>query len=583
MVKKRTSSRLVILFIFLIFSSFNAQAKAPAASSSRIEGFLVVDVSKSMLESDPNKISNEAMKMFVDMSSLKGDKIGVIAYSDELRGKMDLVKLQNDEDKNKLKSFIDSLEKFPNTDLSVGLKEAVNNLNNSHEKGYRPLIVLLADGNNDLNENKGKTPEQATDELNATVADAKAKGYPIYVIGLNANNDLNKDILLNIATETKGKFFETSNADDLPVILSEIFAKHTKSKMVSINENVGNGEYQDIAITIPNSNVLEANISLLSNKEVELKLVDPKGKERQIPSDNILLSKSKAYSILKLLNPVQGEWTLKVKGSPEDIVDIDVVLNYDLQLKLAPVNTEGLSEGDRVKITAFFEDNGKQINSKDLYESMQATLSVKELSTGETKNVRLSPSKQGFTGEFQIGQSTNYEITVNAEGDSFYREIQPQSISFQKGSNSIKTSISGFPKSPSLYLALIVLLAFPALFYSNKKRKKNRGFNGQVIVEIKNEATGECSKQTLKEFKGLKEEFTLNQMFSLAPEFTETEKITFIPLTENALLLFNKSNLTIERNGVVIDLDTFHRFRRNEQLRIRFKDLDQSIYVKFVS
>ena len=65
--------------------------EGPADASSSMEGVLVVDVSNSMLTSDSDKISNEAMKMFIDMASLKGDKIGVIAYSDEVRSKKDLV------------------------------------------------------------------------------------------------------------------------------------------------------------------------------------------------------------------------------------------------------------------------------------------------------------------------------------------------------------------------------------------------------------------------------------------------------------------------------------------------------------
>ena len=189
-----------------------------------------------MLTSDPNKISNEAMKMFIDMSSLKGDKIGSIAYAGDVVAKKDLVKLQTEKDKIDLKAFIDSLGQFPNTDISVGLKDAINALDTSHEKDYLPLIVLLADGNNDIDEKKGKTLQQATDGLNAAVAEAKAKGYPVYVIGLNADGTLNKEVLENIATTTNGKFFETSSADDLPGILSEIFANHLKLKVVPVDE-----------------------------------------------------------------------------------------------------------------------------------------------------------------------------------------------------------------------------------------------------------------------------------------------------------------------------------------------------------
>ncbi len=59
--------------------------------------------------------------------------------------------------------------------------------------------------------------------------------------------------------------------------------------------------------------------------------------------------------MLKLIHPVQGNWTLKVKGVPQDKIDINLVFNYDLQLKLAPL-AKSYRVGDTVKIASFLED-----------------------------------------------------------------------------------------------------------------------------------------------------------------------------------------------------------------------------------
>jgi cbb3-type cytochrome oxidase subunit 3 len=516
----------------------------------------------------------------------------VVAYSNEVIGKKEIVKLSTEQDKNDLKNFIDTLEKFPNTDLSVGVKEAIKALENSHEKDYRPLIVLFADGNNDLNKNKGKTTQQAIDDLNAAVADAKAKDFPIYVIGLNANGTLNKDALQKVASTTNGKYFETSNANDLPGILSQIFADHLKLKIVPVNELIGNGYFQDVTISIPNENVIEANVSLVSSQPVEVKVVDPTGKELTIPSDNIFLSKSKSYSMLKLIKPVQGNWTLKVKSLPQDKVDINLVFNYDLQLKLAPIDTQSIKDGDIVKVSAFFEDNGKPITGKDFYKTMKPTLFIKDIETGKTEQIELAAKEQGFSGQFIIGDSANYQVVVKAEGNSFYRETQPQKITIQKATTPVtaKTSQSeGMPQTQSpwqyvvIALIAIVFLLGLVFYLFIKKRKENRQFSGQVIVEIKDENTGESREPQAKNLKALKGEFTLRKLFMLDTEFTETDLITFVPLTDNALLFFNKSNCTIEKNGVAIDAETFHRFKRNDKLRIKLTDSNQSIYVEISS
>ncbi|MCL6573130.1 MAG: VWA domain-containing protein [Bacillus sp. (in: Bacteria)] len=590
MIKRRISCFVVFAFIFFISSSFNALATGPDTTTSRIEGVLVVDVSKSMLTSDPFKISNEAMKMFIDMSSLKGDKIGVVAYANDVVSKKDFVKIQTEQDKIAIKNFIDLLGKYPNTDISVGVNEAIKSLDNSHEMAYFPLIVLLADGNNELDKTKSKTDKQANAELAQGVADAKRKGYPIYVIGLNADGQLNKTILENIATSTDGKYFETSNASDLPGILSEIFASHLKLKVIPIKDVRASEDFQDIKITIPNEDVLEANISLVSSKPVELKLIDPSGQEPTIPTDKISLSKSKNYSMLKLINPVKGDWTLKVKGFPEDKVEINLVFSNDLQLKLTPLAKENRA-GETVKIAGYFEDNSKQITNKGIYENLKGTLLVKDLDTGKTVEIRLNAVEKGFTGQFTFGNSTNYEVMLKAEGDSFIRETQPQTITLKKvTAEPVVADVSLSKKLqqlPWLYIVIAIggatLLAAILFSLIAKRRKENRGFNGHIVVEIIDEVTRESKEPQIKKLKAFKGEFCLNQLFLLDPEFTDTDQITFVPLTDNTLLLFNKSNCTIEIGGMEIDADTGHRLRRNDKLHILVKEFKKSIYVENAS
>ncbi|ETI69647.1 VWA domain-containing protein [Neobacillus vireti] len=591
MLKKWFCSLIVIAWLFGNLSSIVVHASSPLSSTSRMEGMLVVDVSNSMKSSDPNSISNEAMKMFIDMASLKGDKIGAIAYSDEVMREKALVKIQSEQDKNDLKEFIDSVEKYMYTDISTGVKEAVKVLDSSHEQGYFPLIVVLADGNNELDPKKPKTAKQADDDLAKAVADAKAKGYPIYTIGLNADGKLNKDVLTNVAKSTNGKFFETSSADKLPAILSEIFANHLKLKIVPVSQVVGNGQFQDIKINVPNENVLEANISLISNAPVEVKLIDPSGKELAIPSDQVLLSKSKTYSMVKLMKPVQGDWTLKVKGVPKDKIDINLVFNYDLQLKLAPLAKQSYKAGDTVKIGAFFEDNGKAISDKDIYQSMKATLFVKDLDNGKTEEFALQTDDQGFAGQFKLGNAANYEVVVKAEDNSFFRESPPQKISVQKTQSApavTKPSQTEDDKPfPWLNVVLAVigalLLAVLVYFLLAKMKEKNRGFSGQIVIEIKDEDTGERTNPQFKKLKAFKGKFRLHQLLSLSPEFAETEHIIFKPASGDTLMLVNNSDCTIEKGGRAIDGKRGLDVKKNDRLRIVLKKVNKSVYIEYIS
>ena len=590
MFKKWISSFIVIACLFCSMSYYSVRAASPLNSTSRIEGMLVVDVSNSMKSSDPKNISNEAMKMFIDMASFNGDKIGAIAYADAVMREKALVKIQSNQDKKDLKDFIDSLEKYTYTDLSTGVKEAVKVLDTSHEQNYYPLIVLLADGNNELNPKKSRTLKEANSDLENAITAAKAKGYPIYTIGLNANGKLNKDVLTDVANRTNGKFFEASSADQLPGILSEIFANHLKLKIVSLDQIVGNGQFQDIKIHVPNENVLEANISLISSKPVEVKLVNPSGQELAIPSDQVLFSKSKTYSMVKLLKPEQGDWTLRVKGVDKDKIDINLVFNYDLQLKLKSLAKQSYKAGETVKIGAFFEDNGTAISDKNIYQSMKATLFVKDLDKGKIKEVSLNSDNQGFTGEFKVGNASSYEVIVKAEDNSFFRETAPQKITVQKKANSpaaVKPANTEDEKPfPWLYVVsavvgALLLIAFVSVLLA-KMKQANRGFSGQIVVEIKDEDTGERTNPQYKKLKGFKGRFRMHQLLFLAPEFAETEQIIFKAAAGDKLLLINNSDSTIEKGGRAIDAKRGFEIKKNDRLRIVLKKVNKSVYMEYI-
>ncbi|WML41258.1 VWA domain-containing protein [Neobacillus sp. OS1-2] len=592
MVKKWISSFIMITFFLCNSHYLSVRAASPLHSTSRIEGMLVVDVSNSMKSSDPQNISSEAMKMFIDMASLNGDKIGAIAYADEVMREKALVKIHSEQDKQDLKDFVDSVEKYTYTDLSTGVKEAVKVLGSSHEQGYFPLIVLLADGNNELNPKKSKTSTEADADLKKAVAEAQTKGYPIYTIGLNADGKLNKDVLTDVAKSTNGKFFEATSADKLPGILSEIFANHLKLKIVPVDQLVGNDDFQVIKITVPNENVLEANISLMSSQPVEVKLVDPSGKELAVPSDQVLLSRSKSYSMLKLRKPVEGDWTLKVKGVPQDKIDINLVFNYDLQLKLAPFAKQSYKAGETVEIGAVFEDSGTAITDKEIYKSMKATVYVKDLDKGKTESFALNSGDQGFTGQFKLGDSTRYEVVVKAEDSSFFRETEPQRMTVQQSAAAPVTTkpvVSSEDEKPFPWLYVVgglvgtLVLAALAYLLLGKIKQAGRGFSGQMVVEIKDEDTGERTSPQFKKLKSFKGRLRLHQLLSLSPEFAETEGVIFKPAAGDALLLVNNSGCTIEKGGRAIDAKKGLVIKRNDRLRIIPKKVNKTIYVEYIS
>ncbi|MDY8094123.1 vWA domain-containing protein [Paenibacillus polymyxa] len=567
-------------------------ANAASPSASKVDAVLVVDVSNSMNTSDPGKIGNEAMKMFIDMLSTQNDKVGIVAYTDVVQREKALLNITSEADKQELKTFIDGLNRGAYTDTSVGVKEAIRILQDGKTAGHAPMIVMLADGNNDFNKTTGRTESQSDQDMAQAVAEAKNNGVPIFTIGLNSDGKLNKNKLADIAQQTGGKSFITSSADDLPNILSEIFASNLKLKVVPLQSITANGDYQDVTVTVPNDSVLEANISIMSSKPVDARLIDPSGNSKPIPSSDVLLSKSKSYSLIKLLKPAAGDWKLQVKGVQQDQIDINLVFNYDLELKMDAPPAKSYKKGDAVQIRSYLTSNSQQLQDQELYANMNAVLKVKDLDSGTTNEVPLTNAGDSFTGSYTIPDEHDYELTVRAEEKSFYRETQPVTISAKAGATSGTNTGTTQPTTPAeksklmplilLGLGLLVLLV-AAYFIWKAMKKANRGFVGQIVLEIRDENTGEKTYPQYKKLNTFRGKFNLHQLLQLAPEFAGTDKVVFTPANQDRIIVRSTSEITIEKSGRAVDTGNGLELKNGDRLTIPLASVDKTILLEFIS
>lgn len=576
-----------------IYGASAAAKGAQTQQTSLIDAVLVVDVSNSMKTSDTNKVGNEAMKMFIDMLSAQGDKVGIVAYTDKVQREKAMLKIQSPADKQDLKDFIDGLDRGPYTDIAVGVREAVKVLQNGAEPGHEPMIVLLADGNNDFNKSSGRTQSESDKELGEAVAEAKAAGIPIYTIGLNADGKLNKAPLTDLAQQTGAKSFSTSSANDLPQILSEIFASHLKLKIVPIQSMTGNGSFQEVTVNVPNANVLEANISIMSANPVTAELVNPSGDKVAIPSDEVILSKSKSYSLIKLLTPVEGDWKLRVKGAAKDKIDINLVFNYDLELEMDPIASKSYQRGDDVKIGAYLTSNGQKLQNDELYTNMSAVLIVKDIDSGKTEEIKLNNTGDKFEGTFSFSEAHEYELKVRAEEKSFYRESAPVTLSAKGKAGATPVPAQPNPSTveeekPFPWLIVVIsavglaVVAAGAYFIASSVKKANRGFVGQIVIEIRDENTNERSFPQYKKLTSFKGKFNLHQLLQLAPELKETEKIVFTPAKGDRITLRNASAASIEKSGRAVDASAGLELKSGDRVTLPLQHIDKTIFIEYL-
>ncbi|MBP1864628.1 Mg-chelatase subunit ChlD [Clostridium tetanomorphum] len=577
--KSKLNLIIIIMFLFQILSTSFISVKA-AEISSNLDVIFVLDASGSMKKSDPEDIRIEAIKMFLDMAQTKGNKVGLVAYSDNIVREHNLNNIDSDNDKNRIKNMASNIPFGQKTDTGAGLLEGVKLLDSEHNKSHRPVIVLLSDGKNDPLRNNS----ESLNDLNKAIDICKEKGYPVYTIGLNYDGTVDKAQLSQISTGTKGKNYITNSAADIPKILTDIYADNSKLKVQDKGTLKLNGSFQEMKINIPNSNVLEANVAMISDKPVEVKLINPKGEESKIPSSNAILTSSKKYSMLKIMKPQVGDWTLKVKGVSGSDIKVSYVFNYDIQLegKFTPSNGK---EGDKVNIESYFVNNGEKVSDKELYNGVKGRLIVKSLKDDSTKEVPLTVEGTKFIGEYTIPDKGKYELKVRVDGNSFYRESAPVVMGGTKATPTVNDTPKESVVKKPLFLGIIgavVLAITSAIIIIITKKKRVRGF-GRVEINIKDENTNEILPPQFRSLKGYQGSFSLFEVLGLKEEYEETEGIRFIFRNDDSIEVINKSECTIQKSGRKLNKDSNIRLYNGNKITMQLNKISKSITMEFYS
>lgn len=150
-----------------------------------------IDSSGSMSWNDPNELRKDAVKNFID-TLLEKDKGAVVDFDSFARVVVSLTS-----DKQALKVAVDTIDDVGGTNIFSALNTALDEvLKGQNSKKY---VILLTDGEGSWNDS---ALQRAIDN-----------DVTVYTIGLGSSIDVS--LLQKIASQTGGKYYHASTADDL--------------------------------------------------------------------------------------------------------------------------------------------------------------------------------------------------------------------------------------------------------------------------------------------------------------------------------------------------------------------------------
>lgn len=401
--------------------------------SSGMDVVIVMDTSGSMQNSkgggaDPEGVAMEAAKLFVDMMESSGSRVGLVPFSDQLGNVVNLTDINSTADKEGVKSAISALSYGGDTDIGQAMQKAMEILNNGGDVGNRKMILFFTDGNIDfsvVHREDGLAEEAAAtsrQQADTATADAAAAGIPIYSIGLNADGTLDEELIQKMANDTGGKQYSVTSAGELPNIFNEIFADFVESKIDGRDVTIqSSDQYETVPFTIPNDSVMEANIVMLSSQQLdEVILQDPSGSQVPVDGERLIQSNSDQYTMLKLLSPQAGDWTLLLRGEAGCQVHVNLLFNYKVILQIGVAD----DQNGGAAITAYFENQGAPLTDDALYAQFTAVARVGR-SDGTVTEYPMTYGNGVFSSNVALNPQETVTITAFAESDTMYRESEP--------------------------------------------------------------------------------------------------------------------------------------------------------------
>lgn len=467
---------LFLLALVMVLSLMTVPTMA-AEEAQTYEVVLLIDSSGSMNSADPKRITVEAVKSFAMCCPTQAEsfKISVVLYNTEVLTAIRGVDVKTSAGKESFQSTMTRIgsmnrgEKFNGftlwtgeTDIGAAIVEADKILSSS--TAAKKTVVLFTDGKIDLDNNFGVTTEaeKKSREDSYTCADKfKAADIPMYTVGLNYNEGVDKDFLQEMADKTNGKYFVGTSANELIFQFTDVFADMVGANVVDKEEIVVQPNVDTTySVTIHGQAIKEAQLAMNCSAQIAtFQVVNPlgvvvaEGKEdgsfRAVDSDNCVIERTELAVNIKLLRPADGEWSLVFTAKERGTARVSTVCMYDLKVETGAPDTVDVGETVTFRPAIYNRDTESWVTSAAAYETSKCTITINENGVNKSHPAKLNDTKDGFVFDYVFDKPDTYKYSIVIQNDQFTVELKDCSImvlppelalsvnntAFQKGEN----------------------------------------------------------------------------------------------------------------------------------------------------
>jgi Mg-chelatase subunit ChlD len=395
-----------ILFLFIAGAIIFTPQFVRSQNAPNVDVVLVIDSSGSMQKTDPLSLRVPAAKLFISLLE-KGDRAGIVSFSDKGYVLSDLTPIETPENKDKLFSAADRISADGlYTNLFEGFKSGYDTLSLQKESGREKIMVLMSDGMMDV----GNLDQDARliDTLESSLTETlRSDNIRVYTIAFTDQSD--RKLLEKISKRTGG-FYNTALTDtDFHGVFTSIFESLKSPEMVPMSENgfVIDSSIEELTI-----------VATKSDPDTEIQLVSPNGESYSSSHkySGIGWFASESFDMITILKPLEGRWEILFSTGENN--KAYVITNLKLQSDFDQMYA---IFGEHLDIRIWLERDKARITEEQVLDKMDVYI---ELTGPDGNTTKLQAFHKGdgiFQRTFAPFTAGNHKMKLVAEGMTFQR------------------------------------------------------------------------------------------------------------------------------------------------------------------
>lgn len=394
------------LVLLLAFSAFPVFLHAEEALP---DVRLLIDVSGSMRESDPNNLREPALELMLRLLP-EGSLAGVWTFGQWVN--MPVAHREVDEQWREEASS--AVAQINNHGLLTNIPDALERAayDTTHlDYRFKTSIILLTDGKVEVSDDQANNERAARDVLDRMAIELRDTGVEVHTIALSDNAD--HEFLRELAHITGGLAEKAETADELTAVFLQALDIAAPTEQVPllggeflIDESVN----EFTALVFPEQD--SGTVTLINpQQEAFTAAARP---------ESVRWFQHKRFQLITVEQPGAGEWRI---AAPRSIARVNIISHLSVSLDGPPTSLEA---GHSPELGIRLMDSAEVIRDPDLLGLININARVSRANT-EQWEIQVPTAQVPDSGEYRIAlpmlaDAGRYEIVVNVDGGSFQRE-----------------------------------------------------------------------------------------------------------------------------------------------------------------